>query len=185
MTARQPSPATDKKRQHRLRDVAFAARCRSTFRCGYNRPAIAPTNVRHRRSGSVIGRWPQQAQNKQAGSSTLCRNLYDFRDFNWSVPAGLLGPSGFHTDGTPLTINERKPYPNFGVIQLVHEIGYGNYNAPSLKVTKRYSVSVWPSTGSTLTIRRSIGDLGCPEADAERRRCSGVDEFHAEFKSSG
>ena len=129
----------------------------------------------------MIGRWPQQAQNKQAGSSTLCRNLYDFRDFNWSVPAGLLSPSGFHTDGTPLTINKRKPYPNFGVIQLVHDIGYGNYNAPSLKVTKRYSVSIWSSTGSRLTIRGRLAISGGPEADAERRRGSGVDDLHAEF----
>lgn len=84
------------------------------------------------------------------------RNLYGFRDFNWSVPAGLLGPSGFHPDGTPLTINERKPYPNFGVIQLVHDIGFGNYNALSLKVTKRYSSGL--SIIGSYTYSKSLDD---------------------------
>lgn len=70
---------------------------------------------------------------------TLSRNLYGFRDVNWSIPAGLLGASGYNSNGTPLSINQRKPYANFGVIQLVHDIGYGNYNALSFKVTKRYS----------------------------------------------
>jgi hypothetical protein len=70
---------------------------------------------------------------------TLSRNLYGFRDANWSIPPGLLGPSGYTSGGAPLTINQRKPYPDFGVIQLVHDIGYGDYNAFSLKVNKHYS----------------------------------------------
>ena len=70
---------------------------------------------------------------------TLSRNLYGFRDANWAIPYGLLGPAGYDSNGKPLSINERKPYPNYGVIQLVHDIGYGNYNAFSFKVTKRYS----------------------------------------------
>lgn len=84
-------------------------------------------------------------------TGTLSHNLWGFRDANWSVPPGLLGPAGYYPQGAttgtctsepcgaPKTILERKPYANFGVIQLVHDIGWANYNAFSFQVTKRYS----------------------------------------------
>ena len=63
----------------------------------------------------------------------VSRHLYGFRNANYSVPVGLLGP------GAPASITARTPYPNYGVIQLVHDIGVGNYNAFAFQVNKRFS----------------------------------------------
>jgi hypothetical protein len=63
----------------------------------------------------------------------VSRHLYGFRNANYSVPVGLLGP------GAPASITARTPYPNYGVIQLVHDIGVGNYNAFTFQVNKRFS----------------------------------------------
>jgi Carboxypeptidase regulatory-like domain/TonB dependent receptor len=63
----------------------------------------------------------------------VSRHLYGFRNANYSVPVGLLGP------GAPASITARTPYPNYGVIQLVHDIGVGNYNSFAFQVNKRFS----------------------------------------------
>ena len=39
----------------------------------------------------------------------------------------------------PKSILQRTPYPNNGVIQLVHDIGNANYNAFTFQVNKRFS----------------------------------------------
>ena len=54
------------------------------------------------------------------------RHLYGFQDANPKTPGT-----------TPLA--SRLPYSNFSVIQLVQDGGVGNYNAVSVKLTKRYS----------------------------------------------
>ncbi len=64
---------------------------------------------------------------------TKSGNLWGFRDANWAIPYGYFG------NGAPTSIAARTPYPNFGVIQLVHDLGVANYNAFSFKVTKQYS----------------------------------------------
>jgi hypothetical protein len=64
---------------------------------------------------------------------SVSRHLYGFRNANYSVPDGLLGNT------TPTSIYTRTPYPNYGVIQLVHDIGVGNYNAFAFQVNKRFS----------------------------------------------
>jgi hypothetical protein len=81
-------------------------------------------------------------------------HLYGFRNANYSVPYGLLGPAGYYpagaTTGTctdsdvsqcggPKSILDRQPYPNYGVIQLVHDIGAANYQAFTFQVNKRFS----------------------------------------------
>ncbi|MFP5206013.1 MAG: carboxypeptidase regulatory-like domain-containing protein [Acidobacteriota bacterium] len=85
---------------------------------------------------------------------TLSHNLYGFRNANYSVPYGLLGPAGYYpagqTTGTctassvaacgsPKSITDRQPYPNYFVIQDVHDVGIGRYNSFSFQVNKKFS----------------------------------------------
>ena len=58
---------------------------------------------------------------------SVSRHLYGFQNLNQAVP------------GTTGSIASRVPFPNFGVIQLVADGFNGNYNAGSVKVTRRYS----------------------------------------------
>ena len=66
------------------------------------------------------------------------RNLYGFRNVNQAAP----GPLD--------SINARRPYPNFGVIQYVNDTFKGHYNAGSVKVTRRYGDGVSLNTSYTL-----------------------------------
>ena len=66
-------------------------------------------------------------------------HLYGFRNANYSVPYGLLGAAGYNANGSPKSILQRTPYPNYGVIQLVHDMGNANYNAFTFQVNKRFS----------------------------------------------
>jgi hypothetical protein len=77
---------------------------------------------------------------------SFSRRLYGFRDANQPVPGN---PSV-----TPMA--NRKPYPNYGFIQLVHDIGIGNYNALSLKATRRFSSGF--SVISSYTFSKSLDD---------------------------
>lgn len=85
---------------------------------------------------------------------TKSNHLFGFRNANYSVPYGLLGPSGYYpagaTTGTctasdvsqcggPKSILDRQPYPNYGVIQYVHDVGIANYQAFTFQVNKRFS----------------------------------------------
>ena len=90
---------------------------------------------------------------------TISHNLAGFRNANYSVPYGLLGAAGYYAPGTnssnqsgttctqsnvancgaPKSIIDRTPYPNFGVMQLVHDQGVGRYNAFSFQVNKKFS----------------------------------------------
>jgi hypothetical protein len=64
---------------------------------------------------------------------SVSKRIYGFRNANYSVPYGYLG------NGASTSIYARTPYPNYGVIQLVHDIGVGNYNAFTFQVNKRFS----------------------------------------------
>ena len=69
---------------------------------------------------------------------------------NWSVEVGYLGSQSRHLYGFqnlnqaapgPLdSINSRRPYPNYGVLQYVNDTFKGHYNAGSVKRGN----SVWP-----------------------------------------
>jgi hypothetical protein len=63
----------------------------------------------------------------------VSRHLYGFRNANYSIPYGYIG------NGASTSISSRTPYPNYGVIQLVHDEGVGNYNSFALQVNKRFS----------------------------------------------
>ena len=63
----------------------------------------------------------------------LQRHLYGFLNANVPTPYGYIG------SGAPTSVASRTPFPNFGLIQLVHDQGAGNYNAMSVKATRRFS----------------------------------------------
>jgi hypothetical protein len=63
----------------------------------------------------------------------VSRHLYGFRNANYSIPYGYIG------NGASTSIAARTPYPNYGVIQLVHDVGFGNYNSFAFQVNKRFS----------------------------------------------
>ncbi|MCU1260791.1 MAG: TonB-dependent receptor, partial [Bryobacterales bacterium] len=68
---------------------------------------------------------------------SISHKLEFLRAVNESVP----GATG--------SVNSRAPYPNFGRIQLVDNSGNANYNAGSVKLTKRYSAGLTLLTSYT------------------------------------
>ena len=131
----------------------------------------------HRTSNSQV--WLLDIQ-KQLGTNwqieagymgSKSSHLFGFRNANYSVPYGLLGSAGHYpansTTGTctasdvsqcggPKSILDRTPYPNYGVIQLVHDIGIANYQAFSLQVNKRFSKGF--NLISSYTFSKSLDD---------------------------
>ena len=63
----------------------------------------------------------------------VSRHLYGFVNANQPTPYGYIGT------GAQTPISSRIPFPNFGVIQLVHDSGSGNYNSLALKATRKFS----------------------------------------------
>jgi hypothetical protein len=72
---------------------------------------------------------------------SISHHLFGFRDANESIP-GL----------TPLAT--RTPYSTFGIIQMVNDAGNANYNAASVKLTKRFGAGV--SMVTSYTYSKSI-----------------------------
>ena len=84
----------------------------------------------------------------------------------------MLGPAGYYAGGanysgtcTATSIQvaallrasqDRTPYPNYGVIQLVHDIGVSRYNAFSFQVTKHFSGGF--NLVSSYTFSKSLDD---------------------------
>jgi Carboxypeptidase regulatory-like domain/TonB dependent receptor len=83
-------------------------------------------------------------------------HLYGFRNANYSVPYGLLGAAGYNANGSPKSILQRTPYPNYGVIQLVHDLGNANYNAFTFQANKRFSKGF--NLISSYTYAKSLDD---------------------------
>lgn len=96
---------------------------------------------------------------------TMSHHLYGFQDANQAIPYGYLG------DGKSTPVSTRLPYLNYGVIQLVHDGGNGNYNGMSLKATRRFNSGVsvissytWSkSIDNTSGIRTQGGDTLFPQ----------------------
>jgi hypothetical protein len=61
------------------------------------------------------------------------RHLYGFRNANQATPYGYIGT------GTSSSVASRTPFANMGGIQYVIDYGTGNYNAFSVKATRRFS----------------------------------------------
>ena len=78
---------------------------------------------------------------------------------NWSVEVGYLGSQSRHLYGFqninqalpgPLnSINSRVPFANFGVISYVNDAFKGNYNAASVKLTRRFGDGLSLTTNYT------------------------------------
>jgi hypothetical protein len=94
----------------------------------------------------IAGNWVIEA----GYLGTVSRHLYGFQDANQAIPFGYLG------NGATTPVSTRLPYLNYGVIQLVHDGGNGNYNAFSLKATRRFSQGI--SVISSYTYSKSIDD---------------------------
>ena len=63
----------------------------------------------------------------------LSRRLYGFLNANQATPYGYIG------SGAATSVASRTPFANMGGIQYVHDEGTGNYNAFSVKATRRFS----------------------------------------------
>ena len=63
----------------------------------------------------------------------LSRHLYGFKNANSVTPYGYIG------NGAATSVASRTPFANMGGIQFVHDQGTGNYNAFSIKATRRFS----------------------------------------------
>jgi hypothetical protein len=61
------------------------------------------------------------------------RHLYGFINQNIATPYGYIG------NGAATSVASRTPFANMGGIQYVHDAGSGNYNAASVKATRRFS----------------------------------------------
>jgi hypothetical protein len=78
---------------------------------------------------------------------------------NWLVEVGYLGSQSRHLYGFqninqalpgPLnSINSRRPFANFGVLSYVNDGFNGNYNAASVKLTRRFSQGISLTTNYT------------------------------------
>jgi hypothetical protein len=76
--------------------------------------------------------------------------LYGFEDPNQAIPYGYIG------NGAATPISTRLPFLNYGVIQLVHDSGNGNYNAFSFKTTRRFGTGM--SIVGSYTWSKAIDD---------------------------
>src|SRR5271157_81409 len=63
----------------------------------------------------------------------LSRHLYGFKNANVATPYGYIGT------GVATSVKSRTPFANMGGIQYVHDWGTANYNAFSIKATRRFS----------------------------------------------
>ena len=63
----------------------------------------------------------------------VSRHLYGFKNANSATPYGYIG------NGAATSVASRTPFANMGGIQYVHDWGTGNYNAFSVKATRRFS----------------------------------------------
>ena len=80
----------------------------------------------------------------------VSHDLYGFQDANQAIPYGYIG------NGAATPVSARLPYLNYGVIQLVQDGGNANYNALSIKATRRFSQGV--SIIGSYTWAKSIDD---------------------------
>jgi len=75
----------------------------------------------------------------------LSRHLYGFKNANVATPYGYIG------SGTATSVAYRTPFANMGGIQYVHDWGTANYNAFSIKATRRFSKGLNVTASYTLS----------------------------------
>ena len=80
----------------------------------------------------------------------LQRHLYGFKNVNVASPYGYIGT------GAATSVASRTPFANMGGIQYVHDYGTGNYNAFSVKATRRFNNGL--NVISSYTLGKSLDD---------------------------
>jgi hypothetical protein len=108
----------------------------------------------------------------------VSKRLYGFRNANYSIPYGYIG------NGASTSISARTPYPNYGVIQLVHDEGIGNYNSFAFQVNKRFSNGF--NLISSYTFSKSMDDTSgirtqSSELFPQDDRCLGCEYGPSDF----
>lgn len=107
------------------------------------------------------------------------RHLYGFLNANVASPYGYIGT------GAPTSVASRTPFANMGGIQYVHDTGSGNYNAFSVKATRRFSrgLSVIASYtwGKALDDTSGVRNQGNDNLFAQDNRCIPCDYGRSAF----
>jgi hypothetical protein len=80
----------------------------------------------------------------------LHRHLYGFLNANVTSPYGYIG------NGAATSVASRTPFANMGGIQDAHDMGTGNYNAFSVKATRRFSKGL--NVIASYTVGKSLDD---------------------------
>ena len=79
----------------------------------------------------------------------VSRHLYGFKNANQATPYGYLGTGASK-------VSTRIPFANMGGLQYVHDQGTGNYNAFSVKATRRFSSGL--NVIASYTLSKSLDD---------------------------
>jgi hypothetical protein len=126
--------------------------------------------------GAIVSLGPSQAYADQLDHKTSYTEQYLFNiqqqvGQNWSFEAGYQGAQHRHLYGfknvnvaspwgyltsTATSVASRTPFANMGGIQLAHDIGTGNYNAFSVKATRRFSKGL--NVIASYTLSKSLDD---------------------------
>ncbi len=97
------------------------------------------------------------------------RHLYGF------INANVANPYGYTNGGTATSVASRTPFANMGGVQYVHDWGTGNYNAFSVKATRRWSnglnVIASYTLGKSLDDTSGIRSQGNDELFPQNNRC--------------
>jgi hypothetical protein len=103
----------------------------------------------------------------------LSRHLYGFINQNIATPYGYVG------NGAATSVASRTPFANMGGIQYVHDAGSGNYNAFSVKVTRRFNkglnVIASYTLGKSLDNTSGIRSQGNDNLFPQDNRCLACD----------
>src|SRR5262249_36489605 len=94
--------------------------------------------------------------------------------------------------GGTLTLAQRRPYPNFGFIEIAYGAGYSNYNALQVKLEKRYSNGLYVLNAFTWSkaIDNASGHLETANGDnsrvnyADLRSEKGVSSYDQTFNDT-
>ena len=97
------------------------------------------------------------------------KHLYGF------INANVANPYGYTNGGTATSVASRTPFANMGGIQYVQDWGSGNYNAFSVKATRRFSkglnVNASYTRGKSLDDTSGVRSQGNDELFPQNNRC--------------
>ncbi len=110
---------------------------------------------------------------------SLSRHLYGFKNANVATPYGYIG------SGTATSVAFRTPFANMGGIQYVHDWGIANYNAFSIKATRRFSnglnVIASYTLGKSLDETSGVRSQGNEQLFPQNNECLACDYGRSAF----